>query len=174
MSLLIRRAEPHEAEAITGIVNEAYRVEDFFKVGNRTDAKEIAGLLAKDSFLVAEGGNGSIAGCVYVAVKDGRGYFGMLSVVPEHQGNGIGRRLVDAAEEYCAAAGCAEMDLWVVNLREELPPWYQKLSYAETGRAPWPEEALDELSRPAHFIIMSKPLTTGSLAGSARQEESHG
>ncbi|MCL4240945.1 MAG: GNAT family N-acetyltransferase [Dehalococcoidia bacterium] len=174
MNLRIRRAGSGEAEAIAKIVNAAYRVEDFFKVGDRTDAGEIAGLLAKDSFLVAEDGNGSIAGCVYVAIKDGRGYFGMLSVAPAHQGNGLGRRVGDAAEESCAAAGCTEMDLWVVDLREELPPWYGKLGYAESGRAPWPEDALHELSRPAHFIIMSKSLKTGSLAGLARQEESHG
>lgn len=173
MSARIRTADAREAEVIAKIVNEAYRVEDFFKVGDRTDAAEIAGLLSEDSFLVAEDGGG-IAGCVYVAVKEGRGYFGMLSVVPAHQGNGLGRRLVDAAERYCAERGCAEMDLWVVNLREELPPWYRKLGYAETGRAPWPEDALHELSRPAHFIIMSKTLRTESLAGQARQEESHG
>lgn len=174
MSLDIRPATTSEARIIAAIVNEAYRVEDFFKVGDRTDASEIAGLLQKDLFLVAEEQDGGAAGCVYVAIKEGRGYFGMLSVVPAHQGNGLGRRLVDAAERYCAERGCAEMDLWVVNLRKELPPWYAKLGYAETGRAPWPDDVLDQLSRPAHFIIMSKSLKTGSLAGQARQEESHG
>ena len=174
MSLHIRRADAREADVIARIVNQAYRVEDFFKVGDRTDAGEIAGLLQKDLFLVAEEPDGGIAGCVYVAIKEGRGYFGMLSVVPVYQGNGLGRRLVDAAEEHCRAEGCAEMDLWVVNLREELPPWYAKLGYTETGSAPWPEDSLHELSRPAHFIIMSKTLKTESLAGQARQEESHG
>lgn len=174
MSPRIRTADAREADVIARIVNEAYRVEDFFKVGDRTDAGEIAGLLQEGLFLVAEEQDGGAAGCVYVAIKEGRGYFGMLSVVPAHQGNGLGRRLVDAAERHCAERGCAEMDLWVVNLREELPPWYTRLGYSETGRAPWPEEALDELSRPAHFIIMSKTLKTESLAGQARQEESHG
>lgn len=174
MSPRIRTAQTREAEVIVEIVNEAYRVEDFFKVGDRTGTSEIAQLLAKDMFLVADDGDGGVAGCVYVAIKEGRGYFGMLSVVPQHQGNGLGRRLVDAAEQYCAERGCAELDLWVVDLREELPPWYRKLGYAETGRAPWPEDALHELSRPAHFIIMSKTLRTESLAGRARQEEPHG
>lgn len=170
----IREADACEAVVIARIVNQAYRVEDFFKIGDRTDVQEIVDLLNADRFLVAEGLDGEVAGCVYVAVKEGRGYFGMLSVVPEHQGNGLGRKLVEAAEAYCAAAGCTEMDLWVVNLREELPPWYRKLGYVETGQAPWPEDALHELSRPAHFVIMSKHLETGSLAGGARQEETHG
>ncbi len=169
MSHRIREAQSSEAAAIAAIVNQAYRVEDFFKVGDRTHAGEIARLLAEDSFLVAEANDGELAGCVYVAVKEGRGYFGMLSVLPGHQGNGLGRELVAAAEARCQDAGCREMDLWVVNLREELPPWYRRLGYRETGTAPWPEEALAELSRPAHFIIMSKQLGAG-----ARQEESHG
>ncbi len=154
--------------AIARIVNQAYRVEDFFKVGDRTDAREIAELLLKDSFLVAESSDGELVGCVYVAIKEGRGYFGMLSVQPEHQGHRLGRRLVDAAEGHCRDAGCGEMDLWVVNLREELPHWYRKLGYIETGTAPWPEDALHELSRPAHFVIMSKKLDPV-----VRQEESH-
>jgi GNAT superfamily N-acetyltransferase len=174
VSHYIRPAATSEAHILAAIVNEAYRVEDFFKVGDRTDAAEIEALLREDTFLAAGQPGGPIAGCVYVAIKEGRGYFGMLSVVPAHQGNGLGRRLVDAAEQYCAERGCEEMDLWVVNLREELPPWYAKLGYAETGRAPWPDAVLDQLSRPAHFIIMSKSLKTGSLAGQARQEELHG
>jgi ribosomal protein S18 acetylase RimI-like enzyme len=174
VSRTIRPAATSEAQIIAALVNEAYRVEDFFKVGDRTDAGEIEALLRRDTFLVAGQPGGPIAGCVYVAIKEGHGYFGMLSVVPAHQGNGLGRRLVDAAERYCAERGCAEMDLWVVNLREELPPWYRKLGYTETGRAPWPEEALHELSRPSHFISMSKTLKTESLAGRTRQEESHG
>lgn len=174
MSHRIRTADAREADVIATIVNQAYRVEDFFKVGDRTDASEIAALLQNDLFLVAEEPDGRAAGCVYVAIKEGRGYFGMLSVAPAYQGNGLGRKLVDAAEQYCAERGCTEMDLWVVDLREELPPWYAKLGYAETGQAPWPEDALHQLSRPAHFIIMSKTLKTESLAGQARQEESHG
>jgi len=170
----IREADACEAEVIAKIVNRAYRVEDFFKNGDRTNTREIAGLLERDIFLVAEDSGGEVAGTVYVAVKDGRGYFGMLSVLPEHQGRGLGRRLVEAAEARCAGAGCAEMDLWVVNLRDELPPWYRKLGYAESGRAPWPVEALHELSRPAHFVVMTKQLMSQSLAGGARQEESHG
>lgn len=169
MSHRIRTADPGEAATIAWIVNQAYRVEDFFKVGDRTDAREIAGLLAEDSFLVAESNDGQLVGCVYVAIKEGRGYFGMLSVLPGHQGHRLGRRLVEAAEARCRDAGCREMDLWVVNLREELPPWYRKLGYIEMGSAPWPEDALHELSRPAHFIIMSK-----TLGAAARQEESHG
>lgn len=159
MTREITHAQPGDAVAIAGLVNEAYRVEDFFKVGDRTDSREIAALLERDLFLVVRDGESEIEGSVYVAVKEGRGYFGMLSVRPSGQGSGVGSALIDAAETFCSGAGCTAMDLWVVNLREELRPWYGKLGYAESGTAPWPEDELHRLSRPAHFVIMSKPLS---------------
>jgi len=158
MTCTIREATPGDAATLAGIINLAYRVEDFFKVGDRTDKQEVETLIEKDAFLVAEPSAGEVAGCIYVAVKEGRGYFGMLSVSPTHQGQGLGRELIEAAEHRCRAAGCTEMDLWVVNLREDLPTWYGRLGYSETATAPWPEDYLHQLSRPAHFVVMSKHL----------------
>jgi hypothetical protein len=48
------------------------------------------------------------------------------------------------------------MDLRVVNVRTELPAYYQKLGYVQSGTAPFPEH-VDTLL-PCHFLIMSKPL----------------
>ncbi len=43
-----------------------------------------------------------------------------------------------------------------MNLREELPAYYTKLGYAETGASPFPAEVQTKL--PCHFIEMSKIL----------------
>ncbi len=59
------------------------------------------------------------------------------------------------------------MDLEVASPRSELPPLYRKFGDEGSGEAPWPDEALDELKSPAHFVVMSKRLT-------AVLEESHG
>jgi len=85
-----------------------------------------------------------------------RAYIGLLSVEPSLQGSGLGKRLMTAAEEYCRAAGCAFVDLRVVNLRTELPLFYRKLGYQQTGTEPFPTEAHTEV--PCHFLIMSKSL----------------
>ncbi len=69
---------------------------------------------------------------------------------------GFGRRLIAAAEEFCRDAGCRFMDLRIVNLREELPAYYTKLGYAETGASAFPAEVQTKL--PCHFIEMSKIL----------------
>jgi hypothetical protein len=49
------------------------------------------------------------------------------------------------------------VDISVVDLRTELPPFYRRLGYVETGTAPFPDPA--KAKRPCHFILMSKPLT---------------
>jgi hypothetical protein len=63
---------------------------------------------------------------------------------------------MDAAEEYFRSAGCQAVDLQIVNLRAELPAFYRKLGYIETGTSPFAADA--EPSRPCHFIKMSKQL----------------
>ena len=153
-----RFAAPGEAPAIADLVNAAYRVEDFFKIGDRTDAAEVAAIIGRDRFLVADGPNGSLAGALYISIADRRGHFGMLSVRPENQGTGLGRELVETAEEFARRAGCEAMELEYVNLRLELPAFYRRLGYAESGTAPWPLDQLHRISQPVHFVLMSKPL----------------
>jgi len=163
----IREATLAEAPAITRVINRAYEVEAFFKIGDRTDEQEIARYLKKDTFLVAESAPGQVGGTVRVSARGADGHFGMLSVEPAFQGNGLGRRLVEAAESWAIERGCKRMWLEVVNLREELPPWYQKLGYEVTGTQPWPEDSLERISRDAHFIIMSKELAAPVPVGEA-------
>jgi ribosomal protein S18 acetylase RimI-like enzyme len=151
----IRLATQEDVPALVRVINRAYHVEAFFKAGDRTDASQIAELLAKDAFLVAED-EGGVAGAVYVKITGERGYFGMLSVDPSRQRGGLGRALVEAAERHCRDRGCTIMDLVVVNLRIELPPIYRKLGYEETGTAPFPD--LESATQPCHLITMSKPL----------------
>ena len=70
--------------------------------------------------------------------------------------------MVEEAEDYARAAGCEFMDLRIVNLRAELPPFYRRLGYVETGTEPFAADA--EPSQPCHFINMSKPLGTARAA----------
>lgn len=151
----IREATAADAAAIAELVVLAYRVEEFFIDGDRTNPAEIEAMLAKDAFLVAEDAQGRLIGSVYVAVKDGpRGYFGMLSVHPDVQANGLGSELVARAEAYCAARGCRAIDILVVNLREELPPWYDRLGYVQTATEPFPVPS----KLPCHFLVLTKEL----------------
>jgi len=64
--------------------------------------------------------------------------------------------LIEAAEARARERGCAYMDLQIVNLREELPEFYERLGYRVTGEAPFPEHVPTKL--PCHFVKMSKLL----------------
>jgi len=140
---------------MSALINLAYQVEEFFKTGERTSEGEVAAMLDESAFLVHED-EGKIVGCVHVIVKGERGYFGLLAVHPSKRGQKLGARLVRAAEAFCREAGCRAMDLTVVHLRTELPPYYRALGYEErtTAAFPYPDTA----TQPCHMIVMSKEL----------------
>jgi GNAT superfamily N-acetyltransferase len=153
--MTIRTATPAEAPALAALISLAYRVEDFFKIGDRTDADDVRERMTRGDFLVIEDERG-VAGCVYVTWHGDVGYFGMLSIDPARQGQGLGSQLIAAAEAHCRTAGCGTMELEVVNLREELPPFYRRFGYTESGTRPFTDT--ERASRPCHFIVMSKTL----------------
>ena len=157
----VREATARDVPALVRLINVAYRVEEFFIEGDRTHDAEIRGLLVSDCFLVVDGdpasGEGTgLAGAIYISIEGVRGYFGMLAVDPARQGNGLGRALVVAAEDFCRRRGCRWLDLSVVDLRTELRPFYDKLGYKEFGVAPFPDP--NKLTRPAQLIRMTKVL----------------
>ena len=147
-------AAADDIPGLVRVINAAYVVEKFFVSGDRTDEESARRLMTRGAFLVTRD-EGGLTGAVYVELRGTRAYFGMLSVEPSRQGTGLGRRLVDDAEQYARDHGCDVMDIRVVNLRAELLPFYWKLGYVERGR-----EQVDDprALQPFHFILMSKKL----------------
>jgi GNAT superfamily N-acetyltransferase len=160
----IRLAVREDAPALARLINDAFTVEAFFKIGDRTSADEILRMMDGPStplgtsgeFLVLEETPGVIAGSVYLQFRGDRAYFGMLSIEPSRQGRGLGRLLIEAVEARSRERGCRAIDIHIVNLREELPPFYRRLGYVEAGTLPFSDA--DRASRPCHFIVMTKAL----------------
>jgi GNAT superfamily N-acetyltransferase len=98
-----------------------------------------------------------VMGCVQVELRGERSYLGLLSVNPDCQKSGLGSKLMTAAEEYCAKAGSRFMDLRIVSVRKELPDFYHRRGYVETGTTPFTPGL--EPKQPCHFVNMSKRLT---------------
>lgn len=154
---IIRTADERDADAIARVVNAAFEVEAFFKIGDRTSEDDIRDLMRRGEFLVIDSDAPDVlAASVYTTVEGGRGYFGMLSVDPARQGTGLGRALIDTAESRARARGCDRMEIHVVNLRRELPPLYRRFGYVECGELPFTDT--DRASMPCHFIVMRKVL----------------
>ncbi len=153
----IRTATAADMPAMIPVVNAAFAIETFLD-GTRTDEERMAEMMRKGDFLVAEDRAGHVVATVYLEVRGERGYFGMLAIDPRQQGTGLGRRMVEAAENHCRQHGCKHVDIVVLSLRTDLPPFYRKLGYVETGREDF------RTSRPlkdgveCHGVTMSKAL----------------
>ena len=152
----IRTATSADAPQITAVINAAFRIaEGFFIDGNRIAQSEVEQLLTKGTFLLAEADD-KLNACVYVELRGERSYLGLLSVDPTCQQSGLGSQLMIEAERYCRERGSHCMDILIVNLREELPAFYLKRGYVESGTTPFPADVPTRI--PCHFINMSKPL----------------
>ncbi len=159
----VRRARSSDAVALAALVNRAYEVERFFVDGQRTSAAEIAELAESGLFLVLEADR-TLAAAVHVEASPAGTHIGMLSVLPELQGHGLGRRLVGIAEALGEAAGARFVDLQIINLREELGRWYRSLGYREVGTAPYTHRPVKQ---PCHFVAMRKHLAVMSAGVAA-------
>lgn len=93
-----------------------------------------------------------IVGCVFVVEREDDCYIGKLAVAPDFQGQGVGRKLVEAAEEFAASRGKQALEL---QTRIELTAnhaAFARLGFRETART-----AHDGYDRPTS-ITMRKVL----------------
>ena len=149
-TLQFRPAGAADIPAIVSLVESAYRgdasragwtTEADFLEGRRTGHDEIQSVISRERSLVllAER-DGVLLACANVAVEDGAGYFGMFSVVPSLQGKGIGSLVLAEAERIAAEDwSCPTMRMTVIDIREDLIPFYERRGYRRTGiKKPFP------------------------------------
>jgi GNAT superfamily N-acetyltransferase len=130
---------------IVALVNGAYRgdsgrvgwtTEADLLDGQRTDAAEIGALISAPGnvILVLRAAAGLI-GSVHLEHRAPEAcYLGMLTVRPQLQGGGVGRRLLAAAEAHARGQfGARFLEMTVIDLRSELIAWYERRGYTRTG-----------------------------------------
>ncbi len=118
---------------------------------------ELEAMLADPSVTILTAREGeNLTGCVAVTVKDAAlAYLGMLCVAPKLQSSGLGRRLLDAAEDHARGLGIAAMEMTVIDSRASLIAWYERRGYAFTGeRRPFPVLR----DPPVTFVVLEKRL----------------
>ena len=155
--MLIEAATQSDVASLTKVINAAYLVEQFFVNGPRISVSEVKAMLERGTFLVARDEDSGFGGCVFVEPRGTSGYLGLLSVVPDRQGRGLGSLLLDAAETALQQAGCARIDIRVVNLRHELRHFYHRRGYRDGGVEPFTDP---RAIQPCEFLLMSKALVS--------------
>lgn len=166
MDVVIAPAGLGDAAALKALLEAAYRGESARQGWNheadilddeRTAPGEVEALLADPAVTILTARDGAaLMGCVAVTVKDAAlAYLGMLCVSPLLQSGGLGRRLLDAAEDCARALGIAAMEMTVIDSRLTLIAWYERRGYALTGeRRPFPVPR----DPPIRFVVLEKRL----------------
>jgi ribosomal protein S18 acetylase RimI-like enzyme len=178
-SLTFREATPSDAAAIVDLIESAYRgprsregwtTEADLLDGQRTDVAAILAALNHDGVWMllavapAAVGESELVGCCQLERRSSHtAYFGSFAVRPGLQSNGLGRRLLAAAEGHARDVwGASVVEMTVIAQREELLAWYQRRGYAPTGEVrpfPYEDERAGLPRRPdLHFVVLAKSL----------------
>lgn len=132
MTVTVRTARTYDAAAIAGLCGELGYPSARQQVVCRLAAIEAAG---QGSVLVAEDASGVLVGWLHVGqaaslTSDVEGEILGLVVREGARGGGIGARLVEAAEHWALARGCARMRVRSRVERERAHRFYERLGYA--------------------------------------------
>lgn len=157
-----------DVPTLNALVNGAYRGEGSRK-GWTTEADLLDGIRTDEAGLRAMLQNlavrilkyeqdGQLLGCVYVEKKGTDLYLGMLTVSPDAQTNGIGKRLLLAAEQMAIDQHCRAVTMTVITARHELIAWYERRGYQATGeKQPFPDDPRFGIPKqPLEFIVLKK------------------
>lgn len=171
MSYTSRPAVAADAEAISALVNSAYRGESSragwtteadFLDGTRTDAAAVQDIINTPHHTIFVTFDGpALIGCVEVRHEHDKLYFGMLSVKPTLQNKGIGKIMLLGVEDEARRRNCTSLYMNVLSERRELIEWYERNGYYDTGaRKPFMfnDPRFGTPRKPLEFIVMEKKL----------------
>lgn len=175
MTIAIRPALAEDLPALHALIERAYRGtaarggwthEADLLDGQRTDVAALAESIADPArvLMVAVDAVDRLAGCFELTDKrHGLVYLGLLSVDPDGQAQGLGKRLIAAAEAEAAARFAAtRIEMTVIRQRAELIAYYQRRRYQLTGEErPFPY-GNDRFGNPRRddlvFVVMVRQL----------------
>ena len=172
MSLQISTATVADAAALNQLVNSAYRGENSKKGwtteadlldGTRIDEDALRDLIQKtDTTVLLCKEEHQLLGCVELRHDGDKIYLGMLSVQPDTQGKGIGKKLLAEAEVHARAKQCSKIYMTVISVRQELIDWYVRHGYRLTGeRKPFivPDTRWGIPKHSLEFVVLEKLLS---------------
>ena len=170
-TMIIATATPADAAHLARHVNAAYRgdtarqgwtTESDLLDGQRIDEAGVADMLALPgaAMLLALDDDGELLGSFHAQVKGAVVYLSMLAVTPALQTQGVGRFLLEAAENYGRRHGCTLSRMTVISVRAELIAYYERRGYHRTGATEaFPTDPRFGLPRqPLVLLVLEKTL----------------
>jgi ribosomal protein S18 acetylase RimI-like enzyme len=167
----IQPATIGDATLLNTLVNSAYRGDSSKKGwtteadllgGTRIDEDALRDLIQKpDTTVLIYKEEGAILGCVELRQDGKKIYLGMLSVNPDTQGKGVGKKLLQEAEVFAKQVSCSKIYMTVISVRKELIDWYVRHGYQLTGeRKPFviPDTRWGIPKQPLEFLVLEKEL----------------
>lgn len=171
MDYKIQTATAPDVPALNKLVNSAYRGESSKKGwaseadlldGTRIDEAAMLELIGdKNTTILKYTEDGIILGCVELRKEKGNLYLGMLSVQPDLQAKGIGKKLMSASEDFARQQGCKKIFMTVISVRGKLIEWYVRHGYRLTGeRKPFsmPDERWGIPRQELEFVVLEKEI----------------
>ena len=169
---MITKATIEDVSSLNKLINSAYRGESSKKgwtteanllEGSRTTEKELTEIIQdKKNTILKFTKNNEIIGCVLLIEKEHHLYLGMLTVLPELQNSGVGKKLMRQAEIHATALGLSKIAMTVISVREELISWYKRNGYVDTGaREPFPigDVHIPISNEPLEFMVLEKKIS---------------
>lgn len=166
---MIAKVVAADINSLNTLINSAYRgefskkgwtTEAHILEGSRTTEAELLEIIEdKHNTILKYTEHNKIIGCVLLKAKENELYLGMLTVSPELQNSGIGKKLLQQAEVFAAALGLQKIVMTVISVREELISWYKRNGYIDTGaREPFPVSDVfnPTTQEPLEFMVLEK------------------
>ncbi|EJL62093.1 GNAT family N-acetyltransferase [Flavobacterium sp. CF136] len=168
---MITKATSADIPALNILINSAYRGESSKKgwtteadllEGKRTTEEELIQTIEDPKNTILKfTENDKIIGSVLLVEKEQQLYLGMLTVSPELQNSGIGKKMLAEAENHAKTLGLSSIIMTVISVREELIAWYKRHGYVDTGkREAFPESHIHVTvsEEPLEFIFLEKKI----------------
>ena len=165
-------ATEKDIPVLVALINSAYRGESSRKgwtteadilEGIRIDADGVLEIMEDpkaDLHVFSYPGEGLVS-CVYLKEQPDNLYLGMLTVRPNLQAGGMGKYMLQYAENLAVKKGKAAIRMTVINIRTELIAWYNRHGYLLTGETePWIDgEHIGDRKAEIEFLVLAKTIT---------------
>jgi diketogulonate reductase-like aldo/keto reductase/GNAT superfamily N-acetyltransferase len=135
--MTLRRAEDHDIAELVHIINKAYSYQDLAKGAPRTNRDHLAKRISETDFYVLKSSD-RITGCIYIEPHETSLHFGLLTIIPNRRGTGLGASMMNAVIEYARSESYKYLELDYMSLAPWLKRYYEKYGFTETGEvAKW-------------------------------------